>query len=671
MKPGAAWTSEPARGDVGSARFTTLRHSGSAAWWIASTFLSLACPPATAASPDDLDEDDTVPIAVSASPPTAKAIDPKTGSSTPSEGGGFLSPLAGGEKSWVIPPVPWRAKLRFDASSNRDDAGHTISDNQTTLEAGANSYVYAPWFLTLNGFSSVAKGRSSNGADSQSVSGGMGMSALPRSRFPASIDVNAGETTTSIGTQRTVANFQNLFWRQQYAPEDRSIDSHWSYIANRFGTNGVSSLNQGLNGSIGFKLTTEAPQTLSMSVLANENRPGDQQGAGASRQSLSANHSIYLEDYVMMITSSGTYDRNRLRGSLATDTEAVLLQTQMNWIPSDDYPLTIGGSANQSFLRSSETQVNATSASLNGNYPINRNWSTSAGATGFRSDNSAGAVQTKATSVMFNSALAWRGDGVSKRLDPWDYVLGYGSTLSADYLSSKVGNESRADTSGALTANLDQSLVRTFDADRVEERPTLSLRQTASSSKSKSGTDGSAVGYSRLSHNADYSWMRVTSINSRYSVGLSASDGRSFGSYDDVFQTASASITGNWTKSVAETVGWSANLGLSRQSSSGVSGKWRGSGAVSASYSNSRFARVPNLLYAANYQLVLTQLNDQPNLDDPGGPQFALAHSFSQTWSWRLGLLSWQFGNTVSRDIQGNMNVGVRLTVSRDFGGVL
>jgi hypothetical protein len=417
------------------------------------------------------------------------------------------------------------------------------------------------------------------------------------------------------------------------------------------------------------KLPGEQAQTLSFSGSASETKQ-QPTGNGSSTMALDAAHSIYLEDYVMTITSDAGLRKSEVLGAGAGDSRFMSAGSQMDWVPSDDYPLRLQGGLRYSALNS--TNVGGTSSgerqSLFGNfdalYPHSANWNF-LGKTFFnRNQDSLG----ETTVYGVGGSVSWTGDGLRRKLDEWDYALTYRSSLTADHLATKsnqqaLGSEVKTNNFGSWVGGVGHSASKRLSPATPVEQATVSVAQNLDASK-PFGQGNAGTATATLSHAASFSYVHTPSQTSTMNASLSARDGRSFGGSRSQFQDISGSVTGHEQLNARESLSWNGGIPLSRQGG----GEWKGAVSAGLGYGNARFANVTGLVYSASYMINIRRRDD---LSEGNFGGTAINQNFAQSWSWRLGLLSWRISNDYSLDDKSKLNAAVRLSISRAFGGVL
>lgn len=578
---------------------------------------------------------------------------------------------------WEVPPIPWRGALTLTAGGSIPAVGGATRSLSQTFAGAGQSYVWQPWFLKLG--ANVGLGRSedrSQGASSNSSSvtfGGNG-TLLPGTRYPFSftggVAKNSSESKADAGgLSRFDAQTTTVGLSQLFSPLSGAYASSWTYNQLSFdqkssGTE-VPAPDQGaraqsMSVDLSVPIRTQNPQSL---TLASNFSSTDNQGAGSSSQvgSLSAAHSIYLEDYVLTLSTNAlanltdvtTLDR-RERSSFSN------LTSNLDWVPSDDYPLTIGASAGYFRTKTGEgpNLFDVTSTNLTGNarYPMSKAWNFQGQVSLVQSSTQSIGQQTDNQSLALNSTATWSGEGIQTKWREWDYSLSYGagSGLSYSAISGAADGRSEGEASGSLSFS--QGLARKYPYS--EGAPIqVNLAQAYGTSFTSSG-DGVQQS---INHSASLAWSSLATGAVKKNLSASISDGRSFGSASQSFQQASGNALLQADTGPYSTVSGVGVLNYSIQG--GPSGSRRVFSAnAGARYAHARFANVPGLSYDARYDLILRE---------GAGDKLALEHNVGQGWSWRFGLLGWRVDHSISKVGRGGVNQSIFVSVVRDFSGVL
>lgn len=635
--------------------------------------------PALAAVAED-DEDESLPVPLPAAPATPSP--PVNPPAAPAASG--LSAAPAGERPaakkaarWRVPPIPWRGSYRLSYSRIQADGGAAFTGTNHTISLSGRSYVWQPWFAQLDGAVSLDRGSSTGGGSRASTAShgfDLGLGLLPASRFPLSLGYSQSNSTVRGSTVSDVVT-QRFSAMQRYVPIDNKYNLFGRYENFRFrDTAGGLSVTDTFGANLGVPLPGANPQSFGLNASGTRGRAPD--GRTANNGSLSVNHSIYLEDYVMNARSEGSINESRT----ATDRVSIRNFSEIwDWIPSDDYPLRLDGvlraiqsSTGRSQAATGGVQENtiaAYSGNLRANYRVDQNWywqlSGTAVHTAFESADS----KTSLTAWTTNGSVNWQGDGRRSKLGNYDYTLGYGSGLSASVQGQPQGTDGALSWNAFGTQGLSRPLIG------AEDRPlgALNFGQTYSVS---AATDGRSS--RTLTHNAGVSYALSSSSRGSLSAQLSATDNRTFSDRQTTYQSLTASLFGNRQLGGYELLTANLSAGANRQTTSqsatdtgstgdGVKAPWVANASGLVGYTNRRFAKVSGLIYTANYTANLRQ-QGVVGTDRESG--YLLDHRFTQRLDWQMGLLAFQLENTFTYTA-GHQTGSLLLSVTRNFGGVL
>jgi len=455
-----------------------------------------------------------------------------------------------------------------------------------------------------------------------------------------------------------------------FVPLDRSFTSTWNYnwmnTDGSFGSAGSSqggfrSNTQSLGVNITVPIVSEDPQSLNFNTNVSATKTSDQVETQVGN--LNAAHSIYLQDYVMTISTNLLADSNSVaKAGVETKNTVINAYSSMDWVPSDDYPLTVGGGLG-GFNTTSETgggqySVTNVNGRFYARYPLDKNWTFDGrlDAVQLSSQGSNGAFDSSTYGV--SGAANWQGDGMRSKLGDWSYSNSYGT--GAGYFYSSTAYPGGSNTSSSMSADLrlNQGIARSFPT--AGGSPVSLSIDEGYSSRAQGGVSGGM--YHALTHNLSVNWSPSTNFVTKQ-FSATVNDGRSWGTSTDVYQAVTGDASVQYFASAYSTVGGSARLMFSRQTGT-FGGREMATGNAGARYTHSRFAGVSALNYSARYDVFI---RDDPSQDSRSS---GLEHWLSQTWSWRYGLLGWQADYTITK-FGPAMDQTVTLSVVRDFSGVL
>lgn len=658
-------------------------------WWRRSSLLVvLLFPPSgfaedqivnTGPVADDLLDEEGLdaPVVV---PPDARS-EPASQSGPPAVVGSAASALADtGSLRWEIPPIPWRASLTLSGGSSIPSEGASSTTLSQYFTASGGSYVWQPWFLKLNGAMSVSRSEdqsNDSSGESNSLTFGGGGVLLPATRYPfsfnGSLSKSGAKSTPDSGGGVTTESISNSIGLMQiYTPLSGGYSTTWTY--NRLGLEGSSTagndsqdqlrvVSQNWGLSVAIPLRTENPQSLNFNTdfRTTENQPARAESRAGS---LNVAHSIYLEDYVMTVSSNIAANATReTTASQNTRSSVSNIFSGLDWVPSDDYPLTIGGSLglfnSKTGTGAGEFSVSTINGTGSARYPLDKQWTFLGQFNTAKTSTQGGGEGAESTLYALFGSANWSGEGVRAKWQAWDYSLGYGAQSGFTYLSvsqSRAASSAESRLTGSM--NFGQGLGRSYPM--AEGSPiVVAVSQAYSAS---AGTQSEEISQT-LDHSATASWSPSTAT-ARKQFSVSVSDGRSFGGASQTYQQASGNALYQTELSPYSSLSGTAGLNYSKQGGSTSSRKVLGAN-TGARYSHLRFANVSGLSYEARYDLIVRQFAEDSSV-------YQLEHMFSQGWSWRFGLLGWRIDHTMSKfGDQSGISQSLYLSVVRDFSGVL
>lgn len=595
---------------------------------------------------------------------------PSPGGSIPRAPGVALPDSAGGRQSaaesgrdpgsslrgsrWGLAPVRFRWWGSLGSSISRvaaegQNANRSRSD-VLSLNAAASSYIWQPWFATVDG--NMGLNLSHSAASSQSSSGvgvtGAGKFRLfPVSRFP--FEAMAEKTDSRTASELVANNYQllRLGLRQSYRNPIGDFDASGGYdrstITSDFGEDVLNAFTVGATKRFGRQ-----------SLSANANLTTNEQRnlmQDSRLLHLSARHAYRPSDQ-LTIDSDANLTRNRFNlQSGPNRTEVKQLSSFGVWRPSER-PMTVTaglrafGFSNASGGNFTDTDSLNLNAGLN--YDFSRNLRGSAGG----NVNKTGAnVTTNQTGI-----LAYQADPRPLA----NFTYNWGANGSVSNQTGGGGNEGQT-AAGTLT----HSAIRGL-ADVYGGAITVNLSQAVSAQAGIQSASGN-----RISHGGSVSWGRSWDTSQAY-LSLSASDSRAWSGEQSVFQLINLQATLNSV--LTRYSSWNGNLTVqaTRQqtpavflASSAGTGGFTVSTSGNLSYVHSRVFGVPRLSLTSNLRSNATQYS---RLEGNLG-----ATPNQETWAWD-NRLRYQIGRTYV-ELRGELaNINGRdqsllfLQLRRDIG---
>ena len=583
---------------------------------------------------------------------------------------------------WGIAPVPWRGQLLLTAGLNSYAEAPLSKNFSESFNWGASSYIWEPWFLPLTlggGLMKVQSRAGDSGSDADAASVRLGIRLLPGTRKAVdgglgysmgNNESRSGSQTTSSGTRSVNMSLSHMMVPIGVGPTTSLYANGMKTTASSVGSESSTSSST-LGATITVPIKSENPQSFATNFNFTRSS-SEPQGSESSTIIASATHGIYLEEYVMNIASDASLSRNE-GGPPGKKSLASVLMTgaTMDWIPSDDYPLKINGNTRLfqgRTIQDGGAENIQTTATLYGgaNYPLSSNWSVGGALQSTAAKSETGASISKQMINSLSSSANWRGDGIQKDWGDWKYNFSYGGTGSGSLLVTTDSEKTVKTPAASLSTSLGNALARRFDA-RKGERRQLSFSQVYSLSRPLKPT-GPMI--HSVNHSANFSTDTTWGRDTTMATTVVMSDSRSFGETATDYQSLTGGVTGNAVLGPYSSLGTTVNTGFSRQGATpSAPARWGGSGGGGVTYNHTRFADVSGLVYRMSYALVLKDLVQAP--EQGGDAALSLDHSFSQSWSWRMGLLGWRFEQNSSYTSGGTPTHGVYLSVFRDFSGML
>ena len=534
------------------------------------------------------------------------------------------------------------------------NAGTESESTRLLVGWQASGFIWRPWFATTSMALNV--GLSSSQTTTTSSEGTVGSGNLtfgifPRSRFPFSMSYSRTDSRSeqfqdfSQVSGSTSYRVTRLALRQAYRP--RAYNQ--LYIARYNSTNfdgggyGSDSVNYGLD----YQLRASR-QTFSASAFHSGTKV-----SGVSSESksdfVSLNH-VYTPSGELGVNSLISHVQVDPGGAAAISKDSQAFSSFF-WRPEHRAFSVSGG------VRLSETKtegtVDSTTRSLNTNlglgYRVSRALSLNASASVGTSDNEAS--QTLSTS----QAVSLSYSGKRYQFDGFNYGWGWGSSVSNSTSKTESGGVSNTSDRQNSSLNIGHNLGKTWAVSRTSSL-SGSFSQSASGNKN---SESDVVGKS-LSHGASLGWNMRGTRGSAY-VALQASDSRTYGEKDAIFNQVSLNLSSDVTFNRLSNMSGNATVQASNGETENDSGdviKTESKSAVgSLSYRHTRPFGIYNLNFTA-------AVNASTQLDTSTPSTSWRAES---TFSYALGLLSTSLNFRVSESAGGTMSKSMNFQATRTF----
>lgn len=557
---------------------------------------------------------------------------------------------------WGLAPIRWGGNVAYETRTQTSQ-GQPASNSQVIItNVNGSSYIWQPWFAQLTGGLGLVNSSSANSgvsSKSDSVTGNLGLSLLPLSRFPffAGVDVSDSRTSGVVTANDFRSYRVNL--RQSYRPVDGTTNYSATYQRSTLSSSTFG--NDTLDVLEGNVTKTFGTQFIEINGNHTHNDAG-LSGASSNLDRLNMRHT-YRPDLLLSVESLGSVNkadfRQRLNGAgSGAGTRFIQLNTFANWRPNEGTPLQVTGGARFFTLDSQSNGIDSQSRSLGANvganYDLNRHTRLSGGADVAETTGSSGSVFTTSE----NGSVVYSPDIVN--LGKFNYRWN-----TAGSIANSTGNE--GGSRQTLTGQANQNFLRDFTLGD-ESRIGFNFGQGYSATY-----DSASAASQTLSNSAAATWSKAQEAVTTY-ASLSATDARTFGRNANDFQLINFQATRNTQLNRNSYWAGSLTLQAARQSSPNKPGG--GFNTLTSGnlvYQQQRAFGIPRLRYYANLT-VSSQQFDSRLSGDINAPRERVSSSFENTLDYTIGRLDMRLTARIAK-IDGNRNGLIFFRVNRQFGG--
>jgi hypothetical protein len=601
--------------------------------------------------------------------------DPPTGDAASTPAASPAEPVAGNGIRWEL--APWRHSglLALDLRSVRLDQGAHSRQAVLSGDIDFASYIWQPWFVQLRAgvgaLQSNDRSTDSGGASStthgSALTGRLGVSVFPASRFPFELRADASDSRTrgdNLGADyRSKRLSLSQGWRPAVGNHRVQFNADHSRLT---ASDGVTDI---LNTLAATSAHQWGVHGADFGASLSDNRRSD--SAQSSRlHALNARHS-FQPSSDLRVETLASENETRLRSAAGGESGSDLRQISslLSWRPREGQwlyqagaPLQVAGSARWAEFGSHGADGGASaqsiSATLGATQEWQRVWRFSGNGSFSRFDSGSSPSVSSAT---LGASVAWAPAGIS--LAGWQYV----PTASLSGSQTETSGEDRRRSLGVQGAH---SVSRSFalgEADGV----TTSLSQSAAAlreSRSPSLNTG-------LAHSASVFWQSYGSATSQSLAGLTLSDSITHGEQRGRFQMVNLQLSQRTQLSRASS--WAANLTLqgTRNESSEVdpftgerrtvSPGWQQYRSGSASYENQRAFNVPRLRFSLLGSVNSQQL-ERRAAGDVDAPTQRISRSLEARLDYSIGRLDTRL-TARHADVDGRAVSLIHARVQRRF----
>jgi hypothetical protein len=568
----------------------------------------------------------------------------------------FDAAAPGKSQNWRMAPIFTSGSVSYDLRSSFGGDQPAAVSQLVTTSLNAATYIYQPWFATVNGTLGLTLGRSRTRGDSafedsfgrqdssskdRFLTGSVQASVFPRSRFPFEAKAERSDSRLDSGLASTFDfKTQNIGFTQRYEPVNRTYAISATY--NRRETIGADVRDTQDQVSSDFN-TRWKHNTLSVGLSMSQ--AWRNQNADRSQfRSLVSLHTYAPNQALSVNTTVNATQTKEQTGSFNSDL-SVLQWSSVGLWRAEGSRLQLSGSARGLLARDALTEQEVASGglTLGASYELNRNvqLSASGGVNANRSGGNSAQVFTG------NVGANWQGDSLEFR------GVQYSSFAGASAGGSVAGGSGDNLTQTTLSTQLGHTLNRVWLLP-MQSNLSLSLGQSLGASTNRSnqgdpsghGSDSEEDAASPTSvmllHTLSATWTVDRDARTAY-ARASYNDSRELGGGQSRFQMFNFQLSGNFAIDRNQSLGGDLTFQRSVQNAGpsdgvGTANMNPGGGTSSAgasgniSYSHRRLFGIPRLRFTSRLNLARDMLN-QP------GTLATLPDRETRLWENRLDYL--------------------------------
>jgi hypothetical protein len=502
---------------------------------------------------------------------------------------------------WFLPRIRFGGVVSYStARTSADGQISTQSGLTTTLNAGTSTYIWQPWFATLNanlGFTHSSNNSSSIEASSDAknviVTGGGQLNVLQLSRFPfeAHFQLNDSRATTDQLVGTTFAS-ERFGFTQRYYRTDGDVLFGWDRNIQHSVENGRDQ-----QDTLQLRITTKINEHSLLFTGDRSNSVHDLTGETAAVTSLALQHG-YIPNPAVSIQNFVNVSQSDYRlVSGRNDSRLMQLSSNVFWRP-DSRPMTVNGGVRVFALETDSTGfVVVGNPSSNKTHNANANLGVSYEFNRFtRLNANLNVNQGESNGVKSNSSSQTAGVSyVPDALELGSFRYNWSTSASAS------NQTSAADSQRQLTLQFSHSLSRSF---RLDGGSTIGMdvSQGVSVIAGQKTTSLDPPATKQISHSGSLSWDFSQAMGAPV-LRLSASDSRSLDGRKDFYQLINFQASSNLQ--TGPNSSWNGNFTI--QSTRQGKDPLPVSAAASAATSN----EVPNQDFVTNSSGSLTYQNQR------------------------------------------------------------
>ena len=463
---------------------------------------------------------------------------------------------SGSGSDWRVPPILTSGSISYDLRASQAPGESRLLSQLVTSLLSGRTYLYQPWFATVNGTIGLTVGRSSGGDQedtsgapfaSQSrasskdrfLTGSVRVDMFPRSRFPFEVHAERGDSRIDSGLASSLGfRTQTLGFSQRYTPESRAYTLSGSFNRRQQSGSGFRDTQDALTADFG---TRWKYNELSL-ALSHDRARRHETDDRTQFLSVVGRHQ-YAPFSALSINTTVNATNTKEDVAAPTDLSVLQLSSVGMWHP-EGAKLTLSGSVRGLLLRDakSDQSLESAGATLGATYELNRNARlTAMGGVIFNHSSNSSGTQGFTGSV----GASWQGDTLEYRGLRYDWFAN--GSVSGSAVS---GSASDSQTQATIGTQLGHTLSRSWP---MTSQSTLVLNagQTLAASYNQSSesshVEGSGVPTSSrtLLHAAGATW-NVSGDNRSAYARVSYSDSKELGGGNARFQMFNVQVSGTF-----------------------------------------------------------------------------------------------------------------------------
>lgn len=574
-----------------------------------------------------------------------------------------------GSVRWELGPVEMAGRLSID---------HYLREKRLIAytDVDFSSYIWQPWFIQLRAGLGIVGSRSSGPTDSGAppdrasstgLTGRLGVTVLPMSRFPFELRAEVGDSRTNT----TFIDDQYRSARLSLSQAYRGTTGQDSYIFNlnhsrlqsdQWGNDTVTALSATASRQFGR-------HALEGTLSASQSERSDT-GDTSTLKSISARHGFQAAQALRVDTLASWHDSTFALNGVRFGSDIRQLSSLATWRPQegdwlhvDGSPIIVTGSArvlDAGFNAGDRTRGSQQlSGSLGAMVSVSRQTHVGLGVSG-GTTNVDGGERTR--SVIGTASLSHTPDAL--RWGEWRYGPSFAVAVN-------VGETTQLGRRAAVSTQLTHGLSRTY---AFSGSSSLSLAASQSwGLLRESQTDVLARA---VSHGLSASWQGSLSESSTSYVSASLSDSRNDGDARGRFQMGNVQITQRVQLTRRSSIHGSLTAQATRSELEHVdpftgvivaqSPGWQSFYVGSLTYENQRVFDVPRLRFSIS-GMVTTQQYERRIFGDVEAPRERISHHAEARFDYGIGRLSGNSGVRHTRAVDGRSTTAIFLRVQRNF----